>query len=125
MSASDTTNIWEQTTAPSTSEDNNEEQSTTTTESSEESSYQLVNPKDATKRKIDKSQMRSIRVPANRYTALKAKWESIYTPIVEKLELQVRMNTKRKCVEIRVCYYRQFMITFFFLCLEQTITTKR
>jgi RNA-binding protein PNO1 len=51
--------------------------------------------------KQDKSQFRSIRVPHNRYAALQKDWEAIYTPIVEKLELQIRMNTKRRAVELR------------------------
>lgn len=45
--------------------------------------------------------MRQIRVPSNRYTALKKEWEKLYTPIVEKMELQIRMNTKKRLVEIR------------------------
>ncbi|KAL9648271.1 hypothetical protein ABK040_013890 [Willaertia magna] len=49
-----------------------------------------------------KSNFVGIRVPGNRYTALKTEWEQIYTPIVEKLQLQIRMNTKQNKVEIRV-----------------------
>ncbi|EFC43607.1 predicted protein [Naegleria gruberi] len=44
----------------------------------------------------------SVRIAANRFTALKTEWESIYTPIVEKLHLQVRVNTKQQKVEIRI-----------------------
>ncbi len=48
---------------------------------------------------------RKIRVPADRYNALKTSWEKIYTPIVEKMELQIRMNVKSRHVEIRVCIF--------------------
>ncbi|KAL0482862.1 RNA-binding protein [Acrasis kona] len=51
--------------------------------------------------KSDKAHFRSVRVPANKYAALQRDWEQIYTPIVEKLELQIRMNTKRRTVELR------------------------
>lgn len=46
--------------------------------------------------------LRQIRVPGNRFAPLKREWQNIYTPIVEKLHLQVRMNLKRRTVEIRV-----------------------
>lgn len=50
-------------------------------------------------------QSRSIRVPLNRYTSLKKDWEKIYTPIVENMNLQIRMNTKKRMVEIRTSPY--------------------
>ena len=34
-------------------------------------------------------------------TPLKAQWPRIYPPLVEHLKLQVRMNVKRKAVELR------------------------
>jgi len=40
-------------------------------------------------------------VPPHRLTPLKNSWMDILTPLVEKMNMQVRMNTKRKCVEIR------------------------
>merc|ERR1712216_591110 len=46
--------------------------------------------------------MRRIPVPANRLTPLKASWMEILQPLVEHMKLQVRMNTKRRCVEIRM-----------------------
>eukprot|EP01080_Neovahlkampfia_damariscottae_P005759 gene5759-9580_t len=48
---------------------------------------------------------RSLRVPPNRYSALKKEWERIYTPIVEKMELQIRMNPKKKMVELKTSEY--------------------
>ena len=92
-----TENVWD------VSLENNEDESTATTSTDNTTSYTLADPSQKPKRSIDKSQTRSIRVPANRYSALKSNWESIYVPIVEKLELQIRMNTKRKSVELRVC----------------------
>lgn len=43
-----------------------------------------------------------IRVPPNRMTPLRENWEQILTPLVEHLKLQVRMNVKRRCVELKV-----------------------
>ncbi|CAE7301000.1 PNO1 [Symbiodinium pilosum] len=48
-----------------------------------------------------KKQMRRIAVPAHRLTPLKAAWVQLIEPIVEHMKLQVRMNTKRRAVEIR------------------------
>lgn len=47
-------------------------------------------------------QQRKVRVPPNRVTPLKKDWEHIYTPIVEKMNLQIRMNPKLRVVELRV-----------------------
>jgi RNA-binding protein PNO1 len=48
-------------------------------------------------------QFRSVPVPANRMTPLKKHWEEIYVPIVKHMKVQVRMNTRRKSVELRTC----------------------
>ncbi|EKX74026.1 conserved hypothetical protein [Theileria equi strain WA] len=45
--------------------------------------------------------LRRISVPPNRMTPLQKNWETIVKTVVEKLELQIRMCTKRKCVEVR------------------------
>ncbi|PVU91994.1 hypothetical protein BB559_003898 [Furculomyces boomerangus] len=50
-----------------------------------------------------KMQSRKIRIPPNRFTPLKNDWMKIYTPIVEHLKLQIRMNPKAKIVELRTC----------------------
>ncbi|KAJ3207037.1 pre-rRNA-processing protein pno1 [Dinochytrium kinnereticum] len=46
---------------------------------------------------------RSIPIPPHRLTPLKKIWMQIYTPLVDYLKLQVRMNVKRKSVELRTC----------------------
>ena len=46
--------------------------------------------------------MRSVPVPPHRFTPLKESWLKIYTPIVEHMQLQVRMNVRAKRVEIKV-----------------------
>jgi RNA-binding protein PNO1 len=48
-----------------------------------------------------KSQYRRILIPQNRFTPLKKQWQKIYTPIVEHMKLQIRMNLKLRCVELR------------------------
>eukprot|EP00128_Syssomonas_multiformis_P002005 Colp12_sorted_trinity150504_noHs@2278 len=44
---------------------------------------------------------RKIPVPAHRYTPLKECWIKIYKPIVEHMKLDIRMNLKSRCVELR------------------------
>ena len=49
--------------------------------------------------------MRVFRVllgPSARLTPLKQAWPEIYKPIVEHMKLQIRYNTKRKTVDLRV-----------------------
>ncbi|CAG8457061.1 4367_t:CDS:2 [Ambispora gerdemannii] len=52
-----------------------------------------------------KRQMQKISVPPNRYTPLKKLWSKVYEPLVEHLNLQVRMNTKSHCVELRTSHH--------------------
>ena len=49
-----------------------------------------------------KNEYRRIPVPRHRYTPLKQNWESVVKTLVEHMKLQVRMNTKRRAVELRV-----------------------
>jgi RNA-binding protein PNO1 len=49
----------------------------------------------------EKKQVRRIAVPAHRMTPLKSCWVELIDPLVQHLKLQVRMNTKRRCIEIR------------------------
>eukprot|EP00389_Voromonas_pontica_P011859 GDKH01018167.1.p1 GENE.GDKH01018167.1~~GDKH01018167.1.p1 ORF type:complete len:278 (+),score=57.22 GDKH01018167.1:94-927(+) len=48
-----------------------------------------------------KLRMRRVTVPSHRYTPLKNVWMEIIDPLVKHMKLQVRMNTKRRCVEVR------------------------
>jgi RNA-binding protein PNO1 len=51
---------------------------------------------------VTRGQLRKIPIPPHRMTPLKNEWPKIYTPLVEMAGLQVRMNVKRKSVEIKV-----------------------
>ena len=51
--------------------------------------------------KSNRSETRKILIPPHRMTPLKASWPKIYPPLVEHLKLQVRMNIKSRCVELR------------------------
>jgi len=73
-----------------------------------------------------KREFRRVPVPMNRLTPLKACWVDIIKPVVENMKLQVRMNTKRRAVEIRFSestedigalqkaadYFKAFMLGF-------------
>lgn len=48
-----------------------------------------------------KQEHRRIPVPRHRVAPLKQNWDSILRTLVEHMKLQVRMNTKRRAVEIR------------------------
>lgn len=47
------------------------------------------------------SEYRKIPVPRHRFTPLRQNWDSILKTLVEHMKLQVRMNTKRRVVELR------------------------
>ncbi len=49
-----------------------------------------------------KPEVMHISVPPQRIAPLKQNWELIVKTIVEHMKLQIRMNTKKKAVEIRV-----------------------
>jgi RNA-binding protein PNO1 len=44
---------------------------------------------------------RSIKVPHHRFPPLKKVWMELYKPVVEQCKLEVRMNLKNRCVELR------------------------
>ncbi|KEG15033.1 RNA-binding protein PNO1 [Trypanosoma grayi] len=46
---------------------------------------------------------RSVKIPHHRFPALKKVWMEVYTPIVEQCKLEIRMNLKARCVELRTC----------------------
>eukprot|EP01098_Paradermamoeba_levis_P007134 TRINITY_DN295_c0_g1_i2.p1 TRINITY_DN295_c0_g1~~TRINITY_DN295_c0_g1_i2.p1 ORF type:complete len:267 (+),score=84.24 TRINITY_DN295_c0_g1_i2:107-802(+) len=48
-----------------------------------------------------KQEERKIVVPKHRFTPLKENWTKIFTPIVNNMKLQIRMNTKNRTVELR------------------------
>ena len=48
-----------------------------------------------------KAEYRRIRCPAHRYTPLRENWDSLLTPLVEYLKLQVRFNTRTRSVEMK------------------------
>lgn len=49
-----------------------------------------------------KAEYRRIPVPQHRYTPLRQNWDSILKTLVEHMKLQVRMNTKRRSIELKV-----------------------
>ena len=50
---------------------------------------------------LNKNEMRRVSVPPHRMTPLKNNWEKITTLIVEKMQLLIRMNVQKRCVEIK------------------------
>eukprot|EP00041_Stephanoeca_diplocostata_P014011 m.251680 g.251680 ORF g.251680 m.251680 type:complete len:279 (-) comp19542_c0_seq3:77-913(-) len=48
-----------------------------------------------------KSQSRRVPVPPHRLTPLRESWLKIFTPIVQHMHLQIRMNTRTRHVELR------------------------
>ncbi|PVV04397.1 hypothetical protein BB560_001107 [Smittium megazygosporum] len=46
---------------------------------------------------------RRVRIPPNRMTPLKSNWMKIYSPIVEHLNLQIRMLPRQRIVELKTC----------------------
>jgi RNA-binding protein PNO1 len=50
-----------------------------------------------------KQEYRRVMVPANRMKPLKENWPTIVKALVEHMKIQVKMNTKIKCVELRTC----------------------
>jgi len=60
--------------------------------------FPAVSAEDATG---GRSEFRRIPVPPHRYTPLRNEWMRIYTPIVEHLKLDVRMNPRNRSVELK------------------------
>ena len=58
-------------------------------------------PKIIKKKSKENKEIRKIVVPSHRYTPLRENWVKIVGPIVEHLKLQIRFNTKSRCVELR------------------------
>lgn len=51
--------------------------------------------------KNGKIEYRKIRCPSHRLTPLRSQWETLMSPIVEHLKLQIRFNPKSRCVELK------------------------
>jgi len=56
---------------------------------------------------VKKDERRRIPVPPHRMTPLRSNWEKIVTTVVENMKLQIRMNPKRKCVEVKTSEYTE------------------
>ncbi|KAJ2892948.1 pre-rRNA-processing protein pno1, partial [Coemansia aciculifera] len=74
--------------------------SSSTAEKSDKPDFAPLSAKDL---KSKQNELRRIRVPPHRFSPLKADWLKIYSPIVEYLKLQIRMNPKTRMIEIRTC----------------------
>jgi len=48
-----------------------------------------------------KNEFRRVPIPPHRMSPLKREWVNLYTPMVEMLGLKVRMNVKRRAVELK------------------------
>ncbi|KAK3718343.1 pre-rRNA-processing protein pno1 [Vermiconidia calcicola] len=77
-----------------------QEDATTTMEIDSTTPTTLFSPEKPSK-SSHRTEERKIRIPPHRMTPLKASWPKIYPPLVEHLQLQVRMNLAKKSVEIR------------------------
>ena len=55
---------------------------------------------------VTRGQLRKVPIPPHRMTPLKNDWAKIFSPLVEMAGLQVRMNAKRRMVEIKVSLCR-------------------
>lgn len=62
---------------------------------------------DSKENDLHKTETRKIFVPAHRMKSIKENWMKIYTPLVEQLKLQVRMNLKGRTIELRTSKYTE------------------
>ncbi len=58
-----------------------------------------------------KPEIRRVPVPPHRFTPLKENWMKIFTPVVEHLKLQMRLNLKTKSVEIKVIELSAYQVS--------------
>lgn len=68
-----------------------------------ERSSKRASKRGATKDKEQQEQpfIRRLPVPQHRYTPLRQQWVELIRPLIMHMKLQVRMNVKRRCVELR------------------------
>ncbi|KAG4103393.1 Pre-rRNA-processing protein PNO1 [Neocallimastix lanati (nom. inval.)] len=55
----------------------------------------------------NKKEFRRILIPPHRMTPLKNNWLKIYTPLVQHMKLQVKMNIKKRAVELKTSKYTE------------------
>lgn len=48
-----------------------------------------------------KTEYRKVPVPQHRFTPTKEQWMSLYTPVTEQMKVDMRMNLRSRCVELR------------------------
>lgn len=65
----------------------------------EDDVFETLKPSELLDSKKDIS--RRCPIPPHRLTPLRKDWLKIYTPLVEQLQLQVRMNLKKKAIDVR------------------------
>ena len=65
--------------------------------------FEHINNKEIDLSLDPKVQFRRVPVPPHRITPLKSNWDTILKTLVKHMKLQVRMNTKRRCVELKTC----------------------
>ena len=59
-----------------------------------------------------RSETRRVAIPPHRMSPLKRDWINIFGPLTEILGLQIRMNVRRKCVEMRVRLLHLFLSSY-------------
>ncbi|CCW68876.1 unnamed protein product [Phytomonas sp. Hart1] len=59
------------------------------------------NTKDASGTTPFVCEVRSVKIPHHRFPPLRKMWMEVYTPIVEHCRLEIRMNLKTRCVDLR------------------------
>lgn len=64
-------------------------------------------------------ELRKVTIPPHRFTPLRQEWANIMKPLVEYMKLQVRVNPKSRCVEMKVRMYARKNIFYsrIFICL--------
>lgn len=68
---------------------------------SEQPTTSLFAPETPSTTSAFRREERKIRIPPHRMTPLKTSWPRIYPPLVQHLQLQVRMNLPKKTIELR------------------------
>ena len=51
---------------------------------------------------LKKDEYRRVPVPRHRFTPLKQNWDSILKTLVDHMKLQVRMNVRKRAIELKV-----------------------